>query len=100
MLRPIALTIPVVVENSWPKGLPIVMASWPTRTLLLSPKVTGVSSSESLSIFKTARSESSSRPTISASTSVPSEKTTVIRLSVNHNVSIGYYMALIIPDET
>ena len=79
IVRPMALTMPVVVENSCPNGLPMVIAICPTRISLLSPRLTGFSSSASRSIFRTAKSESSSQPITSASASLPSEKTTVMR---------------------
>ncbi len=43
MVRPKALMTPdVSVRLNWPKGLPMAMARWPTRSVLDSPSTTGV----------------------------------------------------------
>src|SRR4051794_38207653 len=68
--RPSADTTPAVTDPANPCGLPIATTSWPTRSRSASPSVAGVRSRASAR--RTARSDSSSRPTISKLSSRPS----------------------------
>jgi hypothetical protein len=68
--RPSADTTPAVTEPPKPCGFPIATTSWPTRRRSASPSSAGASPSPCAR--RTARSESGSVPTISASNSRPS----------------------------
>jgi hypothetical protein len=75
MLRPLALTMPLVTVSPIPKGLPMARTRSPTSALALSAKVTAGRSLAS--IFTTARSVCGSRPTTLALNSRPSVRATV-----------------------
>src|SRR3954465_8774677 len=68
--RPSADTTPAVTDPANPCGLPIATTSWPPRSFVASPSSAGTRSSACAR--STARSESGSDPTISASSSRPS----------------------------
>ena len=70
--RPSADTMPAVTLPAKPSGLPSATTSCPTRNRAASPRGTGAGTSPRAR--NTARSDSGSRPTTSASTSVPSAK--------------------------
>ena len=77
MVRPTALTMPLVMVKDCPKGAPIATANCPTKTSLLSPRPMGTSPSIDRSNSSTARSESGSPPRTFACTCVRSENMTV-----------------------
>jgi hypothetical protein len=74
--RPSALTTPVVTVAWKPNGLPIAIATWPTRTRRDSPSTAG--GTPSAAIRTTARSVSGSSPTSVAGTRRPSASIAVI----------------------
>ncbi len=79
MSRLRAEIIPADTVPPKPNGLPIATTQSPIRSASLSAQLTAVNfSPSSASIFKTATSESASRPKISAAYSLPSVKVTVI----------------------
>ena len=99
MRRPTALTIPVVIVNSWPNGLPMAMADWPGRRAPLLPRVIGTRDSAGASILITAMSESLSTPTTEASYSSPLWKVIRWVSPVPTRWNICDYVALAVPHE-
>src|SRR5439155_1351217 len=75
--RAVAETIPTVTVRSRPKGLPIAIAHWPTRSWSESPS-SATGSSAGASTLSTARSVFGSRPTSFAVNFRPSERRTVM----------------------
>src|SRR5262245_18660918 len=73
--RPRALTMPDETEPSRPSGLPMASTVSPTCRLPLLPNLAGLSPDTFLA-WMTARSVAGSRPRMSASAGVPSEKVT------------------------
>ena len=74
--RPNALTTPAVTLYWKPKGLPIAIASWPTRIFSESPRGAVISLPEEMRM--TATSVPGSSPTIVASNRRPSLRVTAI----------------------
>ncbi len=77
-VRPSADMTPVVTVFEYPSGLPMAIATWPTRTRDESPN-SAYGSADGDPIRSTARSESGSLPTTSALKRVSSFKRTVMR---------------------
>ena len=75
--RPIALTIPDVIERSSPNGLPIATTASPTRTEVERPNRSGVRPRGGVFTFSTARSVVASTPTTLARTASSLEKPTL-----------------------
>ena len=79
MVLPTALMMPEVMENPRENGSPMATANCPGLMASLSPRAIAGGRTASSVILITARSESGSSPTSSASTWLPSLSMTIIR---------------------
>ena len=98
IVRPSALTTPVVSVSSRPNGFPIANTFWPTCSPLLVPTRIGGSFSGGAEILRTARSLSSSTPTTVAFQFDWSESVTT-KESPDEDVRIRDDVSLPVPQE-
>src|SRR6476620_6983706 len=76
--RPRPETMPVLIEQASPNGLPMATTPWPTFSASEEPSASGCSSPASTVTLITARSAAGAVPTTVAAASTPSANVTVI----------------------